>query len=69
MEPTDAEIIRYVFLELNQSQHVSGIIMPIIRRTRTRLVKTAVEQQLSRSAHCLNHGSIQPQPAQPSTFT
>jgi hypothetical protein len=28
----------------DQSQHVSGIIMPIIRRTRTRLVKTSCEE-------------------------
>jgi hypothetical protein len=41
IEPTDATIIRRIFLELNQSKHVSGIIMPIIRRTRTRLVKTS----------------------------
>jgi hypothetical protein len=34
------------FLVLNQSQNVSGIIMPIIRRTRTRLVKTACEDAL-----------------------
>jgi hypothetical protein len=43
IEPTDATIIRCIFLELSQSQHVSGIIMPIIRRTRTRLVKTSRE--------------------------
>jgi hypothetical protein len=30
-------------IKSNQSQHVSGIIMPIIRRTRTRLVKTSCE--------------------------
>jgi hypothetical protein len=29
----------------------------------------AVEQQLSKSAHCLHHGSTQPQPAQPGIFT
>jgi hypothetical protein len=40
---TDATIIRCIFLELNQSEHVSGIIMPIIRRTKTRLVKTSCE--------------------------
>jgi hypothetical protein len=40
IEPTDATIIRCIFVELNQSQHVSGIIMPIIRRTRTRLANT-----------------------------
>jgi hypothetical protein len=43
IEPTDATIIRCIFLELNQAQHVSGVIMPIIRRTRTRLVKTSRE--------------------------
>jgi hypothetical protein len=43
IEPTDAKIIRFIFLELNQSQHVSGTIMPIIRRTKTRLVKTSCE--------------------------
>jgi hypothetical protein len=43
IEPTDATIIRCIFLELNQSQHVLGIIMHIIRRTRTRLVKTSYE--------------------------
>jgi hypothetical protein len=43
IEPTDITIIRCIFLELNQSQHVSGIIMPIIRRTRTRLVNTSWE--------------------------
>jgi hypothetical protein len=43
IEPTDATIIRCIFPELNQSQHVLGIIMPIIRRTRTRLVKTSCE--------------------------
>jgi hypothetical protein len=31
------------WIKSNQSQHVSGIIMPIIRRTRTRLVKTSCE--------------------------
>jgi hypothetical protein len=41
IEPTNATIIRCTFLELNQSQHVSGIIMP--RRTRTRLVITSCE--------------------------
>jgi hypothetical protein len=30
IEPTDSTTIRCIFLELNQSQHVSGIIMPII---------------------------------------
>jgi hypothetical protein len=43
IEPTVATIIICIFLELNESQHVSGIIMPIIRRTRTRLVKTSCE--------------------------
>jgi hypothetical protein len=28
-----------------------------------------VEQQLSKSAHCLHHGSTQPRPAQPRIFT
>jgi hypothetical protein len=43
IETTGATIIRCIFLELNQSQSVWGIIMPIIRRTRTRLVKTSCE--------------------------
>jgi hypothetical protein len=47
IEPTDATIIRCIFLELNQSQRVSGIIMPIIRRTRKRLVKTALQSNNS----------------------
>jgi hypothetical protein len=51
IDPTDATIIRRIFLELNQSQHVSGIIMPIIRRTRTKLVKTSCEGGCRHSAY------------------
>jgi hypothetical protein len=51
IEPTYATIIRCIFLELYQSQHVSSIIMHIIRRTRTRLVKTSCEDTTAPHNH------------------
>ena len=56
------------------SQHISGIIMPIIRRTRPCITAYGVLHWLCwlvvwswvvHSAHSLWHSSTQPQPAQP----